>query len=137
MPTSAGLSQITIDASALLELLLRTPTGRRIAHVIDRAQLIAPDLINPEVVQGLRGLERAGKLTGERAARALTSLTNSPITRVPTTGLIMHTWRLRANLSAYDACYVALAHALGCPLLTVDARLRRAPALGVRFVELG
>jgi predicted nucleic acid-binding protein len=34
---------------------------------------------------------------------------------------------LRANLSAYDAAYVALAEALDAPLLTRDRRLAAAP----------
>jgi predicted nucleic acid-binding protein len=35
-------------------------------------------------------------------------------------------WELRANLTAYDAAYVALAEALGAPLITSDAHLGRA-----------
>jgi predicted nucleic acid-binding protein len=38
-------------------------------------------------------------------------------------------WALRANLSAYDAGYVALAEALDCALVTADARLSGAPGL--------
>lgn len=34
---------------------------------------------------------------------------------------------LRANLTAYDAFYVALAEALDCPLITSDGRLANAP----------
>jgi predicted nucleic acid-binding protein len=41
-------------------------------------------------------------------------------------GLLPRVWELRDNLSAYDATYVALAEALGCPLLTGDARLAAA-----------
>lgn len=134
MCSSAEPSRIAIDASALVELLLRTPIGRQIAGIIGGAQLMAPDIVNPEVMQSLRGLERAGKLSAERAARAVTRLAHSPLMRVPTTGLIMDGWSLRANLSAYDACYVALARALDCPLLTTDVPLRRAPSLGVRFL---
>jgi predicted nucleic acid-binding protein len=33
---------------------------------------------------------------------------------------------LRHNFSAYDASYVALAEAYGCPLLTYDERLAKA-----------
>jgi predicted nucleic acid-binding protein len=44
-------------------------------------------------------------------------------------------WELRANLTAYDAAYVALAEALGAPLLTRDRRLARAAGHGAR-VEL-
>ena len=39
-------------------------------------------------------------------------------------------WQLRHCVSPYDACYVAVAEALGCPLLTTDFRLGRAD--GVR-----
>lgn len=134
--SSPERSQIAIDASALVELLLRTATGRRVARLVGNAHLVAPDLINPEVVQSLRGLERGGKLSRERAERAISRLADSPITRVSTTGLIRDAWSLRANLSAYDACYVALARLLDCPLLTADAPLRRAPALGVTFLTV-
>jgi predicted nucleic acid-binding protein len=36
-------------------------------------------------------------------------------------------YELRANVTAYDATYVALAEVLGCDLLTGDSRLGRAP----------
>jgi predicted nucleic acid-binding protein len=134
MHRSAEPSRIAIDASALVELLLETPAGRRIARKVAGAQLIAPDIVNPEIVQSLRGLERAGKVSGERAATALARLIHSPIARVPTTGLLAEVWSLRFNLSAYDACYVALARSLECPLLTTDGPLRRAPSLGVTFL---
>ncbi len=134
--SSAELPQIAIDASALVELLLRTTLGRQIASLIGGSQLIAPDIVNPEVIQSLRGLERGGKLSSERASRAVKRLAESPVRRVPTTGLIADAWALRANLSAYDACYVALARALDCLLLSTDAPLRRAPLPGVRFLDI-
>jgi len=37
--------------------------------------------------------------------------------------------RLRANLTAYDASYVALAELLGVDLLTIDARLASVPGI--------
>jgi predicted nucleic acid-binding protein len=52
------------------------------------------------------------------------------VARYPTVSLLHRVWELRQNLSAYDAGYVALAEHLGCPLLTADSRLGRAP--GVR-----
>ncbi|HYZ08739.1 MAG TPA: PIN domain-containing protein [Pseudonocardiaceae bacterium] len=36
-------------------------------------------------------------------------------------------WELRANLTAYDAAYIAAAEALGVTLLTGDQRLAAAP----------
>lgn len=129
-------SHIAIDASALVELLLWTSVGERVASLTAGAQLIAPDVINPETMQSLRRLERAGSLTADRAATAVSRLRRSPIVRVPTAGLIVDAWALRANVSAYDACYVALARAGGWPLLTTDAPLQRAPSLGVTFMTV-
>jgi len=97
---------------------------------------MAPDVLNPEIVHALRGLERGGKLTSARASRAVERLSRDAITRVPTLGLLREAWSLRANLSAYDACYVALARALDCPLLTVDGPMKRAPNLGVTLIAV-
>ncbi len=136
MRRSSGQSQITIDASALVELLLLTPIGRSVERAVAGAALIAPDVINPETLQSLRNLERGGKISQDRAAKAVVRLAESTITRVPTTGLIVDAWPMRTNLSSYDACYVALAKRLDCPLLTIDARMMRAPSFGVTFLSL-
>ena len=57
------------------------------------------------------------------------------VTRYPHFVFLPHIWRLRHNLSAYDAAYVALAEKLGATLITRDARLSSASARGVN-VEL-
>jgi predicted nucleic acid-binding protein len=36
-------------------------------------------------------------------------------------------WQLRHDVTACDAAFIALAEALGVPLVTCDARLARAP----------
>jgi len=117
-----------------VELLLRSASGKRVARVVGDAELVAPDVVNPEVVQALRGLERGRKLTSARATTAIARLAETEIARVPTRALLRDMWALRANLSAYDACYVALARALDCPLLTSDQPLARAPNLGVTLI---
>jgi predicted nucleic acid-binding protein len=134
MSRSFAPSPIVIDASALVELLLRSATGTRVERVVGDSELVAPDLVNPEVVQSLRGLERGGKVTSARACTAIGRLAESDIARVPTRMLLRDIWSLRANLSAYDACYVALARALDCPLVSTDKPLARAPKLGVTLI---
>jgi predicted nucleic acid-binding protein len=134
MSRSFAHSPVVIDAAALVELLLRSVTGERVERAVGDAELVAPDVVNPEVVQSLRGLERGGKLTSARASVALARLAESDISRVPTRMLLRDMWSMRANLSAYDACYVALARALECPLLTVDEPLTRAPRLGITLI---
>ena len=56
--------------------------------------------------------------------------------RFPTLPLLPEAWTLRANVTPYDACYVALARNLRCPLVTGDRRLARAPGLGVPLVTV-
>jgi predicted nucleic acid-binding protein len=134
MSRSSAPSPIVVDASALVELLIHAPLASQIAQVLGDSPLIAPDVLNPEVLQSLRGLERGGRLTSARASVAVGRLAESKIRRVPTVGLLSDVWSIRANVSAYDACYVALARALRCPLLTTDRSLARAPNLGIALI---
>ncbi|WP_379872657.1 hypothetical protein [Marinactinospora rubrisoli] len=48
-----------------------------------------------------------------------------PITKQETLPFWGRVRRLHANLSAHDARYIALAEALGVPLITGDAHIRR------------
>lgn len=119
---------IVVDASVVLEVLLATPAGTRASQRVlgDRETLHAPHLLDVEVAQVLRRYEAAGELDAERGRQALADLTDMPINRYPHDLLLPRVWELRDNLTAYDAVYVALAEALGVPLLTRDRRLSAA-----------
>ena len=68
-----------------------------------------------------------GDLTRIQAQHAVDDLLDLPLVVYPTGPLLRRAWMLRNNLTAYDACYVALAEALDCALLTADVRLANAP----------
>ena len=127
---------IVVDASAVLELLLLTPTGLRIAErVLDpSASVHAPELLDVEVTQVLRRFERTGELTAARGFEALLDLADLAVERYPHRPFLPRIWQLRPNLTAYDACYVALAEALDAPLLTCDVRI--AGAVHAATIEL-
>ena len=94
-------------------------------------ELAVPHLIDSEVTNVLRRLERQGILTGKQAGDALDGFARLTLTRFTADWLRPRMWELRHNLSAYDATYVALAETVGASaLLTTDARLADAP--GVR-----
>ncbi len=119
---------IVVDASALLEVLLRTAAASLVeARLFGGETLHAPHVLDLEVAQVLRRYERAGELSARRGREALDDLEAFVIERYPHHLFLPRVWSLRANATAYDACYLALAEALGAPLLTTDARLAGVP----------
>jgi predicted nucleic acid-binding protein len=126
---------IVVDASVVLELLLRTATGRRAEERLFRPNetLHVPHLLDLEVAQVLRRYCASGALLPARAEEALEDLINLPMARYPHAVLLPRIWELRHNVTAYDAAYLALAEALGAPLASCDASLAAAPGHTVRI----
>jgi predicted nucleic acid-binding protein len=129
---------IVVDASVMLELLLGTPLAGRIMDRLFEppVALHAPHLLDVEVAQVLRRYAARGELPARRGAAALRLLEGFPIRRHAHVPLLARAWALRANLTAYDAMYVALAEALGAALVTRDARLAAAPGSRARVEVL-
>ncbi|MGA2019715.1 MAG: type II toxin-antitoxin system VapC family toxin [Candidatus Sulfotelmatobacter sp.] len=121
---------IVLDASAAIDWLLQTSVGQQIENRIysRRESLHAPHLLDLEIAQVLRRLVREGLVSGPRADQAIQDLLDLRVTRYPHFVFLPHIWRLRDNLSAYDAAYVALTKKLGATLVTRDARLATASA---------
>lgn len=120
---------IVLDASVVVEALvgngdLGDRTRRRLAAA---PQCHAPELIYVEVANALCRLTAAGLIATELADRASTSSPASTSRRTPTRPCSAVFSELRANLTAHDAAYVAVAEAVGGPLLTLDERLANAP----------
>lgn len=127
---------IVADASTVLEFLLGGARGRAAErHLLDTNERIqTPTLLDVEVTQGLRRLTAAGVIPEARGRASVELLQSMPLVRHPVTPLLPRLWQLRANLTAYDASYVALAEALDCPLVTFDERLAAAPGHRARVI---
>ena len=118
---------IVVDASVLATSLGDDGLdGDRARARLRGERLTAPELVDLEVVSVWRRQVRAGAMDDRRAALALADLGTLPLRRTPHRPLLARCWELRGNLTIYDAAYVAVAEALGVPLLTGDARLARA-----------
>jgi predicted nucleic acid-binding protein len=70
---------------------------------------------------------RTGEVSPNRAAEAIADLAELDFHRRPHLDLLTRAWKLRENVTAYDAMYVALAEALDAPIITCDAPLAKAP----------
>ena len=120
---------IVLDTSAAVDWLLQTPARQRIEQRIyaHRDTLHSVHLLDVEFVQVLRRLVREGTLSPKRAEEAVEDMAVLRITRYAPVLLLQRIWRLRQNLSAYNAAYVALAEELQAPLITRDQRIAAAP----------
>jgi predicted nucleic acid-binding protein len=127
---------VVIDSSALVELMVQTERAPAVAQAVGATDMVAPDVVNPEVLSALRRLKRTGTVTAREAVQAVDDLIDAPVRRFSTLPLLAEAWTLRANVSAADACCVVLARILRCPLVTADRKLSRAPGLGVPLITV-
>jgi predicted nucleic acid-binding protein len=119
---------IVVDASILANLIGDDGSdGDRAREVLDGQELSVPDLADVEVVSVLRRRWLAKTMTARRFAAAIDDLGALPADRYPALPFMPRAYELRANVSAYDATYVALAEQLDCALITGDRRLASAP----------
>lgn len=126
----SAMPSCVVDASVLATAVSDEGLeGERARAVLRPYRLSAPDYGIVEVLSVVRGRVLDGWFVVADAETALSDFAELRIDRYDTAALAPRIWELRDNLTAYDAGYVALAEALGCPLITSDARIARAPGL--------
>lgn len=113
---------IVIDASGMVEALVGRQAESELLDAL-AGDIAAPHLLDVEVLSALRGLLRGSALDLPQADRARRDYFGFTITRYSAQPLAQRVWQLRDRFTSYDACYLALAEALGAPLYTCDAKL--------------
>jgi predicted nucleic acid-binding protein len=128
---------IVVDASVVASMLVYTDDrGRKARAALGRdPEWAAPQHWKVEVFSVMRGLALGGKITDELASRSVGRIPRLGVDTVAVDDLLTRMWQIRANISAYDATYVALAESRNLTLVTADAKLARA-ATGYCRVEL-
>jgi predicted nucleic acid-binding protein len=116
---------IVADASAIIEVLLNTPTAPEVGECLfaEGETIHAPHLLDLEVLQTLRRYARSNEIGGVRATQALQDYADIQLKLYPHKALLPRIWELRHNFTSYDAAYIALAEALDAPLVTRDRAL--------------
>jgi len=128
---------LVVDASVVATALADDGSdGDHARAALRGRELVAPELIDLEVVSVLRRQRSAGLLDARRSRLALEDLVDLPLERASHRPLLPRCWELRDNLTIYDGAYVALAEAIGAPLLTADSGLASAPGLRCRVEVL-
>jgi predicted nucleic acid-binding protein len=130
------VAAVVADASAIVELLLRTPRGLQAEELLRGQRVSAPAHMDAEVLSAFGRLARARHVDEPLVEAALAELERAPIRRYPVTPLLLDSWALRERIALRDGLYVTLAQRLGATLLTVDSRLARTRGLPVTVTLL-
>lgn len=120
-----------VDCSLIIDALSAREEDEVLRQRLSAPRTLhAPHHLDVEVASTVRGLAAGKKVTDRRGAQMLADYARLRITRHPVwpyhPRMWELMWELRHNLGAYDAAYIALAEALGCELLTGDAKLKNA-----------
>ena len=118
---------VVVDSSVVVAALLGDgPVGQWAEALLVSGPLAAPHLMPVEAANVLRRCALAGEISADVASLAHADLVSLPVELFPYTVCAGRVWELRANITAYDAWYVALAETLNARLATLDLRLGRA-----------
>jgi predicted nucleic acid-binding protein len=122
-----------VDTSAVVDVLLGSGAAGQVAPLLAAGPAAAPDVLTFEVLAVLRRLALRGDASDERLSGAVADLGDLAIDLYPSMALRRRAWELRANATAADALFVALAESLGEPLATKDEGLA---AVAERFGDV-
>ena len=115
---------LVIAASVVVTLVTANAAQtQNLAERLRASVFHAPTMLPVEVDSAIRGLERGGRLSSAQAAASRKHAAAFPVELWPWDLLADRAWQMRANLTTYDAGYVALAERLGTTLITGDQRL--------------
>lgn len=115
---------LVVDSSAVVAALVDQGADGAWAKTQLKAEpLVAPHQMPAEAANVLRRAQMFGQISSEAATLGHHDLLELRVTLFGYGGLADRVWELRANLSPYDAWYVALAELMGAPLVTLDRRL--------------
>ncbi len=127
---------LVVDASVLVAAAVdEGAEGRWAESLVETGALSAPELALVEATNILRRLEAAGQLESAMATAAQRDLLQLEVELFPFRPFARRVWALRANLTSYDAWYVALAEMLDAPLATLDRKLSRATGPRCSFLS--
>jgi predicted nucleic acid-binding protein len=116
---------IVLDASVIVELLTNGALADSIRNELAGRSdsLIAPHLLDVEVLSALRSLVAGRRIDAHRSEQMLSALTALPVERCSHIPLLGRIWELRHNFTAHDAAYIALAESTNAVLYTGDEKL--------------
>jgi predicted nucleic acid-binding protein len=122
-----------LDVSVSIKQFIPDALSPKVDQLLTQAayphnQFFVPDLFYIESANVLWKYVRAGIYPATKVSADLATLKNLPLQVISTADLMDDAVNiaLNYNISAYDACYVALSQQTGTTLLTLDKKLVKA-----------
>ena len=137
------MNRVVIDASVVLKWYLadekygEKALGLLNRYISDELGILAPSLLEYEVINGLIIARKRGRIEGETVFTAIDGFLGLGVELKDLSVFSVRVLRYCDvyNLSAYDASYLALAEEEGIPLITSDRRMYNAVRNDLKWVN--
>ena len=120
------MSRVVVDAGVVIKWFLPEPNSADADRLLSGGfQLLAPDLLVPEVGTILWKRVMRAEITVQKAQEIMRTLQSLPIALRPANDLAENAMTVACGLkrSFYDSLYLALALTTDCRLVTADRKL--------------
>lgn len=117
---------VVVDASAIAAVVFDEPDGRTINAHLEDETLLAPHLLDLELLNTAIVKVRRGLGDPVLVSTMLATVDRLDIRRLPIRAHEVGALALRTGLSSYDACYLWLAIEHDAELVTLDRQLAEA-----------
>lgn len=114
---------VVVDASALAAMAFGEPEGTALQAYLHRETLIAPTILDYELVNVALKKVRRGRASLAQVGLLLAAALHVPVRRLPVPGDEVFALADQTGLTAYDASYLWLARNRDAELVTLDRRL--------------
>lgn len=126
---------MVVDASAVIHAMLYDDDdARQIRRSLGGKQVVVPPHFHIECVSAIRGVIRGGNVSEGVGAGMVAEIAQIPFQVVPFSVIADAALDSIDNISSYDNAYVSVARMYNAPLVTRDARLRKAVEKLIRTI---
>jgi predicted nucleic acid-binding protein len=128
---------VVVDASAVGAIAFGEPEGPALAAHLEGETLLAPTLLDYELVNLALKKARRYPMALSKIALSLRAALALPVSRVTVPGFDVFALAAETGLTAYDASYLWVARSRDAELVTLDAALARAASRDSRVTADG
>lgn len=133
----AGSSEIIVDASVVLAVILNEPEKARIIEITQGRDLVSPGCLDWEIGNAFSAMLKRDRIKLNDAHRALDVYSLIPIKKADVDLALALSISASHRIYAYDAYYMEVAKKRSRPIMTLDSRMAEVSRLeGIKLEEI-